>query len=165
MTDVDRSRRRLVAALGSGALAAGTGCLDRLGLGSEPPVRLRSTRANGDETDITCRLDADVVAANPPLERVLTRAADREKGEWATVGVDESTAEAINEDLVAACERTRGLYRYDGQWFFVSMRFTSAGAHREYEQGGGHTHEGTTDHDHGGETSHRHENETSHGHG
>lgn len=152
------TRRRLLAGLGGLSLAATAGCLDVVGLGSKPDIHLRATRTSGDATDVKCRLDESVVAKHPKLERVLTQAQGNDPGEWAKLGIDERTAESIESDLRSHCEQTRGIYRYQGQWFFISMRFTSAKAHEKHEQG--HTHAGDeTEHTHGSETSDHHDEE------
>jgi hypothetical protein len=111
-----------IAGLASTALTAG--CAGVLG---EKPLQVRATPADGDETEVRCDLPAGVVEDHPALHDVL-RMADDERGaadtDWVTRGVTRERGEAIRDALEGTCERTGGLYRWEGGWFFVSIRVT-----------------------------------------
>lgn len=139
-----RSRRRFLGGLAVAATAAVAGCSGLLG---KKPMRLRATPAEGDETDVRCRLSAEFVNEHSKLETVLQRAGGNERGEWATMGVSEERGNAVGDALVDHCDgNTRGLYEHDGQWYFVSLSYRDAEDHQDAE--GGHTHENETGHTH-----------------
>lgn len=95
---------------------------------------LRALPATGDETDVKCRLSPEFVGQYPKLERVLTQA--RKNDDWAKLGVSKETGNAIGDGLVQHCDgETRGLYKYDGQWYFISIRYRDADDHQEAEAG------------------------------
>lgn len=106
------------------AVTATAGCA-ALGLGEQEPILLRATPARGDETDVRCHLAESFVAGNPELESVLERARGNELLEWAEVGISEATARELVDALQHHCEDRggayRGLYRYRGDWFFISV--------------------------------------------
>jgi hypothetical protein len=105
--------------------------------------------AAGDETDVRCELSASFVGEYPPLKRVLDAAADNDPGEWAGTGLSEERGTALGDALVEHCdEETRGLYRYDGDWFFLSLSFRDAQAHDEAEGDHHHGNESVTEHTH-----------------
>ncbi len=146
------SRRRLLAAVSGGAAVATAGCMDVLG--DDPEMRLRATKAEGTETSVRCTLDDAFVDARPKLRTVLDRATKKKSGSWATTGLSGDAGTQLGDDLDGHCDgQTRGLYRYRGQWFFVSLSFTDPELHEQYEQG----------HSHG--DSHAHGNDSTHAHG
>lgn len=163
MTDGEPSvsRRRLLAAVGGGTAIATAGCMDVLG--NDPEMRLRATPAEGTETDVRCTLDDAFVDAHPKLRTVLDRATDKASGSWATLGLSGDVGTQLGDDLNSHCnEQTRGLYRYHGQWYFVSLSFTDPELHEKYEHG--HSH-GDGHHTHGGDGNHTHgPNATPHEH-
>lgn len=101
-----------------------TGCVARF-RGEQSPVVLRAMRARGNETDVRCSLSASFLADHPPLSQAIAGASGRELYEWERVGVSEQTAQDVAEALHQHCEensgRARGLYHYDGQYYFVSI--------------------------------------------
>ena len=157
MTDNDAgaSRRRVLARAG-GSLAATLATSGCLGSGWNPlaeedGMRVRARAATGTETDTRCRLSADFVDAHPALKRVLTQAADRGSDEWASTQVSDEwastqvsieTGESLGDALHRHCEgQTRGIYKYRGDWYFVSLRYENPKDHGHPEDGGGGTHE------------------------
>ena len=117
-------RRFLSNSVTAAVLVATAGCT-ALGLGEEKPVVLRATPATGDETDIRCNLSESFVAERPNLEDVLARASENEPIEWEQVGITETNARDLVDALQRHCRENggeyRGLYRYRGGWFFVSV--------------------------------------------
>jgi len=126
-------RRTVLAGVAAGLAGLG-GCLDAVGLGKSTFV-LRASRANGDETDTTCDLPAELVSSHPNLESVLGSAAEKPVGEWARTGVDEGTGEEIGDALVEACGESGGLYRHDDEWFFISVLFRDGGDAADHHSG------------------------------
>ncbi|MFB6108071.1 MAG: hypothetical protein ABEJ82_04405 [Haloplanus sp.] len=143
MTD-GPTRRRYLAVAGVGLAAATAGCLGSLDpFGGDDGMRVRARTATGTETDVKCHLSSQFVAAHPPLKRVFA-AADGD--EWASRHVGLDAGESLGSDLQDHCDgETRGLYEYEGQWYFVSLRYENPKDHEE-----GHHHAGgtATPHDH-----------------
>ncbi|MFB6096483.1 MAG: hypothetical protein ABEJ74_03755 [Haloferacaceae archaeon] len=140
----DRSRRRYLSTATTLAAAATAGCL---GLFEKEPVRLRALPADGDETDVRCTLSPAFVRRYPALEAVLTKAG--RTGERAERGVSTETGTGIGDALAEHCDgETRGLYRYDDQWFFVSISFRNPEDHREAEGDHHHGNGTVTEHAH-----------------
>lgn len=142
-------RRELLGGLGGAGALASAGCLGVSPFGEEKPLRLRALPAAGDETDVRCTLDPAVVRNHPALEDALQTAADLSVGERATRDVTRETAEAIDAALQRHCEKYRGLYRYRGDWFFVSIAFKSGADAADHHDGTDDGHAGH-DHTHGG---------------
>ena len=115
-------RRRFLAVAAGGAATGLAGCL---GGTQRQPVVVRAMPAAGNETDVECPLSDSFVADHPELESVLAAARGHDRYQWARVGVSEETAGAIVEGLHHHCEaagsQDGGLYRYDGQYYFVSV--------------------------------------------
>ena len=162
MTDHDAdgsSRRQFLARAGGGlaAAVATAGCLDSgwNPLGEEDGMRVRARTAAGTKTDTRCRLSDDFVAAHPVLERVLAEAAERSGDGWASRQVTVEQGESLGDALHDHCEgETRGLYRYRGEWYFVSLQYEDPDDHGHPENGTGGSHEHSED---GGGGTHGHE--------
>ena len=128
------SRRRLLTRAGGGlAVALATaGCLGAASnpFGGEDGMRVRARAATGTQTDTQCRLSADFVAAHPALEEVLTEASEGSSGGWASRQVTVKRGESLGDALHDHCEgETRGLYRYRGDWYFVSLQYEDPDDH------------------------------------
>lgn len=112
-------RAYLVAAGAAAALSAG--CLG----GDQSPIVLRAMPAKGNETDIQCPLSDAFVSNHPRLQSILAAAADRPPHQWAKTGISTHDANAISEALHHQCEaagtQDGGLYRYDGDYYFISI--------------------------------------------
>jgi len=129
-------RRAVLASLGAVGAAATAGCASVLG--DEPPLRLRAMRAERDDTDVRCELPEQFVAEHPKLETVLAQAADEPRHEWVSTGVSEDTGSDIVSGLESNCETVGGLYRYDGEWFFVSVEIVDDQLADDHHGGDGH---------------------------
>lgn len=151
MTTDEPSRRRLLAGAGAGIAAAATaGCLGSVSdlFGEGDGMTLRVSPASRNATETRCRLSADFVAAHPPLDDALTEARGSDGDGWVTRSLSLSEGESLGADLGEHCGGdTRGIYRYEGDWFFVSLRYEDPNDHGH--AGGGHG-DGTA-HDHAGE--------------
>lgn len=129
-------KRRAV--LGAAGAAATAGCAGVLG--SDPPLRLRAMRAERDDTDVRCDLPERFVANHPELESVLERARDQPRHEWVSTGVSEEVGSDVVSGLESRCETAGGLYRYDGEWFFVSVEIVDDQLAEDHHGGDGHDH-------------------------
>ncbi|MFB6136172.1 MAG: hypothetical protein ABEJ04_05395 [Halobacteriaceae archaeon] len=119
-------RRRALLAAAAATAAGSAGCLGFL---SEKPMLLRARRADGDETDVRCVLSDDVVDAHPALDDVLRMADAQRSDGWVTRDVTRDRAEKVVAALERTCEETGGLYRYGGNWYFVSVQYKDATEH------------------------------------
>jgi hypothetical protein len=137
------SRRRLLAAGTTAALAALAGCteedLNRLNPLWDPPIEMKVIAASGDETDVTCTLDADAVAEIPELERPLAELADADDGERIVKGLTSDTGTEISNTLTRQCgDDVGGLYEYKEEWYLMGLTFEAQEDHQDHhdEQGG-----------------------------
>lgn len=145
-------KRRTLLGCATGAVAATAGCLDAVPLlGGEPPLRLRTMRAEveppnaGPEevtgpTDVTCQLGEDFVGEHPELGRMLRRASQQPVNEMVSTGIDQETGDDIVIGLEAYCERSGGLYFYEGDAYWISIVFTSEEGAIAHHAGDGHNH-------------------------
>jgi hypothetical protein len=139
------SRRRLLAAAGSASLAGLAGCTDeevnRLNPLWEPPITMKVIAASGDETDVTCSLDADAVSDLPELRESLERLADADDGDRIVKGLTTETGQEISNMLTRQCDdgSVGGLYNYEGAWYLLGLTFEAQEDHQDHhEEQGGH---------------------------
>ncbi len=133
-------RRALLGGV-AGALAASAGCASVVGLDA-PTFDLRAMRAPEKSiaaTDVTCDLSNSFVSSYPKLRDALREASGTPRGEWATIPVSESVGADVGDALTERCEESGGLYRYQEEWFFVSVAFRD-GADAAEHHGVNHSH-------------------------
>lgn len=152
------TRRRLLTR-GGVAVAAAVSTAGCLGSGFDPfgresGIQLRARTATGTETDTKCELSNEFVGAHPALETVLTEAERTSSEEWASNRLSLEEGESLGDALQNHCAgETRGLYRYGGDWYFVSLRYEDPSDHDHGGGGGSETHH----HEDGDGDSHHHE--------
>lgn len=142
---MDRTRRRLLAGVGTAA-AAGisglAGCAGVLGSGKE--WKLRAMRADPDSTDHVCELSAAFVDAHPTLAKLLSRADETPQREWTDdVLLTAEQGNQLGADLREHCgDSFRGLYLYEGTYYFVSLIDRYPENDKGHANGGGDGHDG-----------------------
>ena len=143
------TRRRLLAAVGVAATTALAGCTAaeraRLNPFAEPPVSMTVIRAAGDESETSCRLDPDAVAAVPELAGPLDELNDAEDGERIHRGLSIATGRELSNLFTRQCEDdVGGIYRYDGAAYLIGLTYRDQADHEEHhEQLANETNDGT----------------------
>lgn len=137
MADGRLSRRKLLAAGTVTALTGLAGCTaaDRARLNpfAEPPVSMTVIRASGDETETTCRLDAEAVADIPELQDPLDRLNDADDGERVEKGLSIATGREISNMFTRQCEDdVGGIYRYDGAAYLIGLTYRDQADHQDH---------------------------------
>lgn len=144
MTNSPLSRRRLLAAGATATLGALAGCTDeevaRLNPLWDAPITMKVIVASGDETETTCRLDADRVEEIPELRRPLERLSGADDGRRIVKRLTTSTGQEISNLFTRQCEDSvGGLYQYEGEWFLIGLTFEAQEDHQQHHENmGGH---------------------------
>lgn len=144
MGDRPLSRRRLLAAGATATLGGLAGCTDeevaRLDPLWDAPIEMKVIVASGDETDTSCRLDAEKVDEIPELRRPLQRLSGAEDGRRIVKGLTTATGQEISNMLTRQCgDSVGGLYEYEGEWFLMGLTFEAQEDHQQHhEEQGGH---------------------------
>jgi hypothetical protein len=131
------TRRKLLAAVGTATVTGLAGCTaaerTRLNPFAEPPVSITVLRASGDETETTCRLDADAVDDVPELREPLEELADADDGERLERGLSIATGREISNLFTRQCDDdVGGLYRYDGVWYLIGLTYRDQADHQDH---------------------------------
>jgi len=147
----DPTRRKLLAAVGTAAATGLAGCTAaeraRLNPFAEPPVSMTVIRANGDESETRCSLDADAVAEIPELQAPLDELNDAEDGDRIHRGLSIPTGREISNTFTRQCDgEIGGIYRYDGAAYLIGLTYRDQSAHQEHhDRLGNDSHGGTDD--------------------
>lgn len=129
-------RRTVLAGVAAG-LGFGTVGAYGMGVFDDPPITLKVFNADGDETDVTCDLPDGFLDDKPVLADLVREAQGNPVDEPATQQISRDRAGTILSDLESHCETVGGLYRIQGDWFFISMSGEDTHGHGD----GGHDHE------------------------
>lgn len=133
------TRRRLLAAVGAAGTTGLAGCTAaeraRLNPFAAPPVSMTVIRASGDESETTCRLDADGVAEIPELQGPLDELNDADDGERVERGLSIATGREISNFFTRQCEDdVGGIFRYDGAAYLIGLTYRDQADHQDHHE-------------------------------
>lgn len=133
------TRRTLLAAVGTATLGGLAGCTSaeraQLNPFADPPVSMTVIAASGDETETTCRLDADAVAAIGQLQTPLDRLNDAADGERIETPLTIPTGQAISNLFTRQCDGSvGGLYRYKESWYLIGLIYRDQADHQDHHE-------------------------------
>lgn len=133
------TRRALLAASTATALTGLAGCTAaeraRLNPLAAPPVSMTVIRASGDETETSCRLETEAVAAVPALEKPLDSLHDADDGKRVEKGLSIATGREISNTFTRQCDGdVGGLYRYEEAWYLIGLTYRDQADHQEHHE-------------------------------
>ena len=133
------TRRKLLAAVGAATATGLAGCTAaeraRLNPFAAPPVSMTVLRANGDESETTCRLETEAVADIPELQNPLDELNDAEVGDRVERGLSIPTGREISNTFTRQCDGDiGGIYYYDDAAYLIGLTYRDQADHQDHHE-------------------------------